>query len=445
MRVVLLAAGKGVRLKPITETRPKPLIPILCKPLILWHLDLLEPMSNSIREIRIVVNYMMDRVVDTVFKHPLANKVKYVHQGTEAGTGDAIHKAVIDIDDDEDVLVIYSDLFIGDRELYQKLIQREGNVIVGVEHSNPREYGVLLLDEQGGFKGIIEKPEIPPTNLVNAGIYKFRAGDLKPFLENLKPSIRGELEFTDALTSAVQSGISFSVARIDGDKWIDIGLPWNILEANKIAFREYVKGVTLKGFIERGVTIRGDKIYIEKGSTIRSGTYIEGPTYISEGSVIGPNARIRPYTVVCGAKIGFSVEVKESIIMEGTHISHLSYVGDSIICENVNFGAGTITANLRFDDKPVKVSIKGRRVSSGRRKLGAIVGANVKTGINVSLMPGVKISSNTWIAPGAIVDKDIPPSSFLRVKTEYYIEPIRQSSSIEGSGKGSAGYEDQSR
>ena len=424
MKAVILAAGKGVRLRPITETRPKPLIPVLCKPLLLWHLDYLLTNSGLFDEIIIVVNYLKEKIIDAVRKHPLHELIRFIEQGEELGTGDAVYKAIKDLDDNEEVLVIYSDLFIADRELYGKILRTEGNVVVGVVHENPSEYGVLI-EENGLLKGIIEKPATPPSNLVNAGIYKFRVGDLRPYLENLKPSVRGELEFTDALTNAVLNNTIIRILKLDGSKWIDIGLPWNILDANKMAFKYLVEGSKFNGVIESNVSIKGNNIVIEDGALIRSGTYIEGPVYIGSGAIIGPNARIRPYSVICNdSVVGFSVEVKESLIMEHVHVSHLSYVGDSIICEGVNFGAGTITANLRFDDKPVKVNIKDKRVSTGRRKFGAIIGGYVKTGINVSLMPGVKVGSYSWIAPGAVVYEDVPSRSFLRFKIEYYIEPL---------------------
>jgi len=426
VKVVILAAGKGVRLRPITETRPKPLIPVLCKPLLLWHLDYLLTNSSLFDEIIIVVNYLKEKIIDAVRKHPLHELIRFIEQGEELGTGDAVYKAIKDLDDNEEVLVIYSDLFIADKELYGKILRTEGNVVVGVVHENPSEYGVLI-EENGLLKSIIEKPAMPPSNLVNAGIYKFRVGDLRPYLENLKPSVRGELEFTDALTNAVLNNTIIRILKLDGSKWIDIGLPWNILDANKMAFKYLVKGSKFNGVIESNVSIKGNNIVIEDGALIRSGTYIEGPVYIGSGAIIGPNARIRPYSVICNdSVVGFSVEVKESLIMEHVHVSHLSYVGDSIICEGVNFGAGTITANLRFDDKPVKINIKDKRVSTGRRKFGAIIGGYVKTGINVSLMPGVKVGSYSWIAPGAVVYEDVPPRSFLRFKIEYYIEPLSQ-------------------
>lgn len=118
---------------------------------------------------------------------------------------------------------------------------------------------------------------------------------------------------------------------------------------------------------------------IGRGTIVRSGTYIQGPVYIGKNCDIGPNCYIRAYTCIYdGVSIGNAVEIKNSIIMENTNINHLSYVGDSIIGANCNFGAGTNIANLKFNDKPVKMNVKGERVSTSRRKLGAVFGDNVK-------------------------------------------------------------------
>ncbi len=102
--------------------------------------------------------------------------------------------------------------------------------------------------------------------------------------------------------------------------------------------------------------------------------------------------------------------------MEHARAPHLNYVGDSIIGEHVNLGAGTITANLRFDDKTIRVTLKGKRVDSGRRKLGAIMGGYSKTGINVSLMPGVKVGSHAVIYPGCVVYRDVEPGGVYRCR-----------------------------
>jgi bifunctional UDP-N-acetylglucosamine pyrophosphorylase/glucosamine-1-phosphate N-acetyltransferase len=170
------------------------------------------------------------------------------------------------------------------------------------------------------------------------------------------------------------------------------------------------------GNVEEGAHLIGP-VTVAKTARVRSGAYIEGPCLIDEDADVGPNCFIRPCTSIGkNARVGNACEIKNSIIMDWTHVGHLSYVGDSILCEHCNIGAGTITANLRFDDRTVKMMVKDKLVDSGRRKLGAVLGDNVKTGINSVLMPGVKVGVNSWVGPNFMLEKDLPPNTmaFLR-------------------------------
>ena len=163
----------------------------------------------------------------------------------------------------------------------------------------------------------------------------------------------------------------------------------------------------ISGDVEKGAYLKGEVI-VEKGATVRSGAYIEGPVFIGESSVVGPNCFIRPHTYLGKkVKVGNGCEVKNSLIMDGSSVGHLSYVGDSVIGRKVNFGAGTTTANLRHDDRPVKVTVKGKRMSSGRRKLGAIIGDDVKTGIGTLLAPGVVLHQGARTGIGVVVERDV--------------------------------------
>ena len=166
--------------------------------------------------------------------------------------------------------------------------------------------------------------------------------------------------------------------------------------------------------MEDGVHTRGPVI-IAKGAVVKSGSYLEGPVLVGEGSVVGPSSYLRPYTSLGqNVKVGAGCEVKNSVIMDNAKIPHLSYVGDSIIGEDSSLGAGTITANLRFDEAHVSSRIKGLVLDSGRKKLGAILGDNVRTGINVSIFPGVKIGAGAWIGPGTIVREDVLSGARMR-------------------------------
>ncbi|MEM1627898.1 MAG: sugar phosphate nucleotidyltransferase [Desulfurococcaceae archaeon] len=406
MKAIILAAGEGRRLRPITETRPKALLPVLCKPLLHWHLMFLEKIG--IKEAIIVTHYLSDKILKYVEKSNSAVKAEIVYQKQLLGTADAVVKAAEHIGYGEDVVILYSDIFFSEVAMntLSASINTKYPVIAGAIVDNPREYGALILRDHH-LDRIIEKPIDPITNLVNAGIYKLNTTDI---LENqdIKPSPRGEFEFTD-IVNKIAGYRDIKTIILPRGSWIDIGKPWDLINANKIALQD-MKG-DIKGNIIEPVSIKVN-VHIEEGAVIYPFTTINGPAFIGKNAQIGPNALIRPWSVICdNSKIGFSVEVKESIVFENVHASHLAYIGDSIICENVNLGAGTIIANLRFDEKTVKMMIDNKLVDSGRRKLGAVIGAGVKTGINVSIMPGVKIGSNSWIMPGTVVYRDVPSNT----------------------------------
>lgn len=417
MRIIVLAAGKGVRLLPITYTRPKPLIPILCKPILFWHMEALSKIKG-VDEIRVVVSYMKEKVIEALSKAKFSDKITFIDQGVEMGTGDAVIKAIEGLNSSEEVLIVYSDVFLENMGVIEEIANIGENVIATVRVQDPSRFGVVVV-ENGYLKDLVEKPKTPISNTVFAGILKVKVKDI---LENRDVGLspRGEIELTDIILKAARRN-PIRVMEIEGP-WVDLGYPWSVIEANKVALRKVT--TMIKGVVESNVTIHGE-VYIGEGTRVRSGSYIEGPVYIDDNVEIGPNARIRPYSVICrGSRIGFSVEVKESVIMENVHIAHLSYVGDSVICEGVNFGAGTIIANLRFDEKTVKMMVKDELMDSGRRKLGAIVGAYVKTGINVSIMPGVKIGPYSWIAPSSLVTRDVPPKVFYKTKVSFEVEDL---------------------
>jgi bifunctional UDP-N-acetylglucosamine pyrophosphorylase/glucosamine-1-phosphate N-acetyltransferase len=289
-------------------------------------------------------------------------------------------------------------------QLYKK--EKPAAVMAVVPVEKPESYGVVELENGKKVKRIIEKPapSEAPSNLANAGLYMFSMAIFDK-IRQTKASIRGEWELTDALSLLIRDKKRVLAAKISKDDWIDIGRPWDLLEANSWALKRMEHKVF--GTVENGAHLIGP-VTVAETARIRSGAYIEGPAFIDEGSDIGPNCYIRACTSIGkNVRIGNACEIKNSIIMDWTHIGHLSYVGDSILCEHCNLGAGTITANYRLDAGTVKMVVKGKVVDSGRKKLGAILGDNVKTGINALLMPGVKVGANSWVGPNFMVEKDL--------------------------------------
>lgn len=410
MELLVLAGGRGERLRPITDTRPKPLVPILGRPLIERILDMFrERVSRAV----VVGEYRHEdlrRFIDS-YSSRTGLEIELVRQGRELGTGHAVQVGLPHTRSD-DIVVIYGDLYIG-QEVVDKIVSVGPDTIVAVRSDDPWSYGVLVYEGDRVLR-IVEKPE-PGTvssDLVNAGVYRLSRDTLR-YVDEIGVSERGEIEFTDIIKIASERGRTVRYVVVDRESWSDVGRPWDLLEIHKKVLSRMSDRV-VEGRVDPMARIEGP-VYIARGAVVKGATYIEGPVYIDEDAQVGPNAYVRPFTYIGKrTKIGFSTEVKESVVLEDTRLPHLNYVGDSVVCEKVNFGAGTLVANLRFDEQPVKVTIKNTRVSSGRVKLGAFVGGHVKTGINVSILPGVKIGAYSIIYPGVVVGRDVEYGSVVK-------------------------------
>jgi len=413
MKAVIIAAGKGKRLNPITSTTPKPMIPIGGKPL-LEH-TLLNLRDIGVQEILIIVGYK-EETIKNYFGNGLSKfnvKIEYTTQLEHLGTAHAVGFAK-DFVGDDDFFLMYGDL-LTDPQVFKEVLEIykksscEGLISL-FEVSHPQEYGIISLDSDGYVEKITEKPSLDLNlgNLANAGIFVFNP-QIFEAIEKTKLSIRQEYEFTDSmgiLINELKGKIKGYV--IKDFFWSDIGLPWHLLDANKFLLNNIKHDI--KGKVEENVQIVGNVI-IGKNTLIRSGSYIIGPCYIGENSLIGPNAFIRPFTSIGNeCHVGMS-EIKNSLIFSNTSIPHFNYIGDSIICENVNLGAGTKISNLRFDNNNIKMKINEKFVDSGRRKLGAIIGPNSQTGINSSVMCGKKIGEGSVIGAHTMVNEDIPANT----------------------------------
>lgn len=182
--------------------------------------------------------------------------------------------------------------------------------------------------------------------------------------------------------------------------------PWDLLRTNELALAAQTRFERLS--VVHPSTYVDGRLSVGPGTKVLPGVVIEGDVVIGAGCKVGPNCYIRGATSIGDrCHVGQAVEVKNSVILSGTNVGHLSYVGDSILCEGVNFGAGTIVSNLRHDGRPHRSHVLGVLVDTGRRKFGAVVGSGVHTGINTSVYPGRKMWPRTSTRPGGIVARDI--------------------------------------
>lgn len=426
MKAVILTAGEGTRMRPLTTTRPKTMLITGGKPLIQYNIEALR--DGGIKDITLVVGYKKE-VIEEYFGDgsDFGVHINYAVQEGQLGTAHAIASAEKFID--ESFIVLNGDIIVSYdliRNLIEKYATRTSNnvksVMTLIEVDNPSNYGIVSMMNDK-IIDIIEKPEPEkaPSNLANAGIYLFSL-EIFDAIRKTELSERGEYEITDSLDIELSEGWEI-LGLISNEKWMDVGRPWELLKANH-DFLEHMPD-DIQGEIEENVTIHG-AVHLGKNSIIRSGCYIQGPVFIGDNCDVGPNTFLRPYTCLCNdVDVGNAVEIKNSIIMDGTNVNHLSYVGDSVIGVNCNLGAGTNLANLRFDDQHVKVTVKDERVDSGLRKLGAIFGDGVKTGINTSVNPGVKIGNGTFINAGCVIYKDIDSFSLVSTKANLITHTIK--------------------
>ncbi|MFC2003841.1 bifunctional sugar-1-phosphate nucleotidylyltransferase/acetyltransferase [Chloroflexota bacterium] len=397
MKAVILAAGEGSRMRPLTYTRPKVMLPISSKP-ILEHL-LIEARKAGITEFIFIVGYR-DEQVRNYFGNgeKWGVHIDYCTQRKQRGTADALNLAKDLVDGS--FLMINGDIIVNQEGIYS-LTQRTNNTLSTVKIEDTTELGVVELEE-GRVVRICEKTGGLPFTTANAGLYLFTP-DIFDSISQTSKSPRGEYEITSSLQLLIDKGERVSYHEIS--YWLDFSYPWDLLEANE-SFLAQTEAQNL-GELEDNVVVKGT-VSIGKNTTIRSGTYIVGPVTIGQDCDIGPNCYIRPYTSIGdNCHIGSAVEVKNSIIMRRSKIPHHNYIGDSIIGEACNFGAGAKIANLRLDNKNVEVA----NIDTKRRKLGAIIGDNVEVGINACINVGCMIGNNTRIGPGAIASGVILPDS----------------------------------
>jgi bifunctional UDP-N-acetylglucosamine pyrophosphorylase/glucosamine-1-phosphate N-acetyltransferase len=392
-------------MRPLTANTPKPLLPVAGKPFLQHTLEALR--EAGVAEVTILTGWRGMRIREFFGDgESLGITLTYEEQERRLGTAHAISLAKQRMD--APFLSVNGDVVLS-REAAAGVLEtweRSKETVMSLASSaDPATFGVVEVVD-GRVTAIEEKPRWPKSNLVNAGIYVFDEG-IFDYIERTPRSSRGEYEITDTLQLLMADRPVMAYAL--GDGWIDVGRPWDMLKANELLMREMEGDV--RGDVEEGATLKGP-VTVDEGAVVRAGSYITGPVIIGERSEVGPNAYVRPSTAIGrGCRVGAACEVKNSILMDGAHVPHHNYVGDSVLGERVNLGSGTKIANLRLDEGNVKVRLKGQTVDTGLRKLGAIVGDDVKTGVNAVLDVGTIIGEGSFVGPGAVARGHIAPGS----------------------------------
>jgi glucose-1-phosphate thymidylyltransferase len=344
---LILAGGHGTRLRPLTFTGNKHMIPIANKPMLLYGLDHLS--KAGIEEIGIILGPIREGVREIIgdgSKYGI--KITYIDQPDPRGLAHAVLVAEDFLKKDPFIMYLGDNLLKqGVRPLINAYFNHSSDCVICVARVNdPSRYGIVEIDSKGKISRLVEKPQEPKSNLALAGAYLFNDSIFEA-AKKIKPSWRNELEITDAIQFLLESGKKISVQQIHG-WWKDTGKPEDLLEVNQLVLDDLQS--SLEGcIIDASCRIIG-KVSVGKNTVIKHNTVIKGPVIIGEDCEIGPNVYVGPYTSVGDNTKILSGEVEGSIIMQNVLINCDKRIIDSIIGRRSRLESGNALypSGLRF-------------------------------------------------------------------------------------------------
>jgi len=415
----VLAAGYGTRLRPLTRFRPKAMLPLLGRPMLHWVIDTLR--EAGFTDIVVVVGHQREQIEQYFGDGKgMGVHISYAIQKEPKGEYDAVLSAEGELEGEDRFLMTDCDIITTPKRFREALESAgEGEMALSLyEVPNPSQFGVVELEDNRVTK-IVEKPApgTEPSNLAVAGVYVFT--------KSIFDAIRKTKDLEVGIQHLIDEGHTVAGSH-SREPWVDVGRTWNILEASPILFdrlrEQQPPSIDPTAQVSESAHLTGD-LWIGPRVRVFPGACLVGPVYVGEEAVVGNNALIRERTVLDKrVSVGFACEVRNSVLMPGSRIGHLAFVGDSVIGYEVDVGAGVVLSNYRFDGAPVRVMLKGQLVSTHTDKFGAVVGDRAKIGCNVVVLPGRTIGCNSWIDPTIVVQRDVPDDVHLRLQQSYVEE-----------------------
>jgi glucose-1-phosphate thymidylyltransferase len=328
MKGLILSGGHGTRLRPITFSQQKQLIPVANKPILFYCIE--DLINAGIKTIGIVVGPNKEQVMDAVRSVDWGAEIEFISQDYPRGLAHAVKVSKDFLGDDKFVMYLGDNLLKGGSRGFINDFARSAAAasLLITKVDNPQDYGQALIDEREKIiVKLVEKPRETLSNLTLVGVYGLTPVIFEA-INNIKPSWRNQLEITDALQWLVENGHTVEYRMVEG-WWKDTGRPEDILEANHLVLDELKP--ESKGKVENSV-IKG-RVSIGKNSTVKDNSVIEGPAIVGENCAIS-NAYIGPYTSIGNGCQITSTEIENSIVMEGTKITDAGKIVESLIGKN---------------------------------------------------------------------------------------------------------------
>lgn len=394
--IIILAAGKSTRFWPLED---KNLFIFLGRPLIYHQF---KKLSCYAENMTIIGNKKNGDFLKKLFSFD--PKVKIVIQ---KGEGQAAALLSVGTRVKGEVLLVNNIDIFDEKIIFEKIFKekKRHQLILTAKEMNQYFPGGYLKLKEKQVIGLIEKPKPnkKPSNLVRLVVDYI--ADFEDFINILK-TVKNPYR-----DGAFEEGLNLYLQKVSAtfinyqDYWYSLKYPWDVLSV-KDFFLSRIRTHTGKNvFIDKRAVIEGS-VYLDDGVKVFEFSKIVGPCYIGKNTIIGNYSLIRESMIGDNCLIGGYSEVTRSYLGKKVYF-HRNYVGDSVIENNVLFGADAVCANFRFDEKEIYSSVNGIIIGSSRNKLGAMIGSNVKIGVNASLMPGVKVGPNSIIMPNSLVLKDV--------------------------------------
>ena len=390
MKAIILAAGEGARMGPLTASEPKVMIPVGNKPILEYAVEAL--VENGVHDLVLVVGYRKERIQSYFEDGRKFNaRIEYAVQGKQLGSLHGLWEARSLVRGP--FLAVNGSNLVDAQAVADLLGAGDGPALMIAESETPEKYGVVSLAGQY-LEKIVEKPGQPESNLVNGGVYLLDAS-VFPLVEPLLSEGHYDLP---SLMNALAGKARVRAVRTKGT-WLPALHPWDLLKLNAHVLGSV--GDLQSGTIEKDVVLRGH-VVIGDGSRIRSGTYVLGPAIIGKGCEIGPNVVVYPSTSI-GDNVrvqAFSV-IENSILMDDVVLGPQSHVSNSVLASGVR-----VASNLMASSDKADAQVEGEWHAVER--VGALVGEDTEIRDGVVIEPGSVVGARCRIAPLSRVRGNVP-------------------------------------
>lgn len=404
-KAIIIAGGESKRLYPI---RDKYLVPFFDESI--FERQFSSFVSDDIDEYIVICGDENQKQLTDIVERLRDRFQIVIHRQTAPAKGmwNAIETGLTYVGDDDQVVVVSFGDVVGRYDYQQFHVQCADMPLIAAKQMDTYFPGGYVTVADDHVTGIIEKPEpgIEPSNMITIVLHYFPIARELKFVIGKNTEKEGGYEDSISKILAKTPGALYEIS-----EWCPVKYPWNILEVWDMWKQHIEPYIDPSAEIHPSAIIEGD-VHISAGVKVFENAVIKGPAYIGENAIVATNALVRDSHIGAKSVVGYITEIARSFIAD--HVwTHSNYVGDSVVDSNVSFGAGTVTGNLRLDEKEITALVHGKKVKTGRTKYGSTFGSGVRVGVQTSFMPGTYVGRDAFVGAGIVIARPIEEGKFV--------------------------------